>query len=100
MLKLKSKITTSSLAKRLFEIKNDYELRKKDSYIRSWLKKWEKAGIVKHLDDNGKRVYFLDLTKIGIVKNGVKIKTKGGSVEIKRLLGLNINDRWYLIEVE
>ena len=83
-------MTTTEIAKQFFDVKKRYAVIKKDSWLRYWLDKQYKAGIIKKINNCDKTVYtinkenvkagkvvFIDwLTKQLITKDVVAIKTK------------------------
>jgi len=83
-------MTTTEIAKQFFDVKKRYAIIKKDSWLRYWLDKQSKAGIIEKINNCDKTVYtinkdnvkagkvvFIDwLTKQLMIKDVVAIKTK------------------------
>jgi DNA-binding transcriptional regulator PaaX len=56
---IKKPITTTDMAKQLFVIKNDYELKQKDNFVRMRLKKLSTTGLVYSKEKNRHLYYTL-----------------------------------------
>ena len=57
--KLKKPVTTTDMAKELFALKDEYDLKKKDNFIRLRLKRLLKAGLVIGKEENNHTNYVL-----------------------------------------
>ena len=70
LVSLDKECTTTEMAKAIFgkEIKDTYDLIKKDSYIRSWLKKFERMGIVKKVKNGNKTYYTINRENVMVGK--------------------------------
>ena len=96
-------LSTTDLAKKIFsdDIKNVYDLRKKDEFIRKRMKKWLKLGVLDYETIKNRHYFFL--LKENIKFGEAKVKIKGQKSDIK----LNFKDsvllkhdgKWVLIEL-
>lgn len=68
LLTLEKEVTTSDVAKMFFSTTDTYELIKKDSFVRQWFQRFERAGIVKKLSNGGKATYTLDPNRVRVGK--------------------------------
>jgi len=83
-------LTTSELAKLIFDIKNKNELRKKDSYIREKLKKFIKRGVIVEYTDNPIKKKKYKLAGYNRVLFGIgelKLVNRSESINLKIPLG-------------
>jgi len=83
-------VSTTDIAKRFFGVSKRYDIIKKDSWLRYWLEKQYKNGIVKKINNCDKTIYTInkDCIKVGrqilidwatrelLIKDVVGIKTK------------------------
>jgi len=94
-------MTTTELARKVFCVKNDYELRKKDAFIRKWLKKWAKKGIVIEENDGKKCYYKLDLSKVTWGDGTISLKAGKGVEKIKLGFVMGIyDDGWIFVSIK
>lgn len=63
-------ITSTTLARKIFDIPNDYELRKKENFIRQRLNKLLSYGLVARPDKD----YCLDMDKVELKDNVLTFK--------------------------
>jgi len=57
---LKKNISTYELAKRFFDVKNRYELKKKDIFVRKFFDRWNRYGVINYSELNGKKYYTIN----------------------------------------
>jgi len=96
-------MSSYQLAKRLFSYKDDYDLRKKESFLRWWFEKWSGMGLIKCEVIDGVKNYSLDMSKI---KWGEKAKLtlKWGkfseTIDLGFTLVLKVKDSWLIIPIK
>lgn len=66
-------LTTSDIAKKIFEIKNDTDLRKKDSFIRARLTKLLKQKFLSISSENGTHYYALNKDNVTFSKDKITV---------------------------
>jgi len=93
--------TTSEIAKRIFQISNDYELRVKDNLIRNRLNKLVSFGIIKSEKQvNGNKTYYVDENKCKKLMGDLIFKK--GDLELNLIKGsfilIKSNGLFYIIK--
>jgi len=69
LLSVKKEVTTTELARQVFNVSDRYELIKKDSFIRNWFRRFEKMGVVRKLRNKDKTYYALNEERIRVGKH-------------------------------
>jgi len=69
LLSQEKEATTTQLAKEFFNIKDNYTLIKKDAFMRSWLERFRKLGIVERIKNTEKTAYSIRPDKVMVGKN-------------------------------
>jgi len=88
-------ITTYTIAKKVFpKIKDSYSLIKKESFIRSRLKRMMSYGLISEEQYMGKNVYVLDISKCHF--NSLKIDEP--KIMVKHASFLQIHGKWIVIQ--
>ena len=95
------KTSSYAIAKNLFEkqIKNDYDLRKKESFMRKWFEKWRKLGVISSEVVNGVTYYSVNLDKIRWGEAILKLKCRGKveNINLGFSLALKIENSWVIV---
>jgi hypothetical protein len=84
--------TTYSFAKKNIPYKDDYDLRKKEVFVRQFLERWKRYGIIGCEETDGKKIYFPNLDKIEVGKAEIIIGKK--KIRTKFAMAFNIGDNW------
>ena len=94
--------TTTEIAKEIYnDIKNIYDLRKKDIKVRRALEKLEKKGILISEKVLKRKVYKINENSVGIAKGKITIQKLNGKEIIKlENLALKVNGKWLLVNVK
>jgi hypothetical protein len=100
IIKRDKEVTTTKLAKEIFNPKDDYELRKKDSLIRKRLKKWNDLGVVKLVKRVSTSYYSIPFNRIFLGEGEIRIVEKNREVRFKigEALALKTNFGWILFK--
>jgi hypothetical protein len=99
IIKRDGETTTTKIAKEIFNPQDDYELRKKDSFIRKRLKKWNDLGVISFVKRASTSYYKFPLKKIFFGKGKIEIveEERKFCVELGNLLALNTKYGWLII---
>ena len=96
-------MTSYQLAKKLFSYKNDYDLRKKESFLRWWFEKWSELGLVKCEIIDGVKNYSIDMSKVKWGEKA-KLKLKCGklteTIDLGFTIVLKVKDSWLVIPIK
>lgn len=92
----KEEVTTTSLARSIWDINDLKRLKKKDSFIRKRLKDWEKRGVVKTHKKDGRNVYELKEGEFFAGKGilSVFVKDNSFSIDMGDVYGVKIDGNW------
>ena len=92
--------TTTQIAKKLFQPKDDYELRIKDNFIRMRLKKWVNLGVLEMKEENGKKIYTISKDKVFLGDASLVIETpeQTAVLDLGKGILFKTNDTWFLYE--
>ncbi|MGQ9469767.1 MAG: hypothetical protein ACUVTD_08135 [Nitrososphaerales archaeon] len=93
--------TSYEVAKKLFqsEIKGDYDLRKKESFIRHWFKRWNERGVIDCEVVNGIKTYSINPEKIkwGRARLTLRCGKFRERLELGFVIALKENSSWVVI---
>lgn len=96
-------MSSYQLAKKIFKYKDDYDLRKKESFLRQWFEKWSELGLVKCEVIDGVKNYSIDLEKIKW-GNSAKLILRFGkykeAIDLGFTIVLRVKDSWLIIPVK
>lgn len=87
---LKEKETTTSLAKKIFEVSKRSEIQKMDSKVRDRLKKLIGYGLVINEKIDGKTYYSLNMDAVVCARGSIKTKPKVDYLPEKEMEAENI----------
>jgi hypothetical protein len=97
------KASSYEVAKKLFnsEVKDDYDLRKKESFMRQWFEKWKELGVIKKETVDGVSYYSLDMSKIkwGNAILRLKCGKKSESINLGFSLAFIIGNSWVVVTI-
>jgi len=96
LVKTNGDMTTSQLAKFIFNPRDDYELRKKDSFIRRRLQKWHKLGVISYEEIDGKKHW--SFPKENIYIGEAKLVIDGDEIYLGIALVLKVGDKWFVAQ--
>ncbi|MHA1667578.1 MAG: hypothetical protein ACTSUR_02875 [Candidatus Heimdallarchaeaceae archaeon] len=102
IIKREKECTTTQIAKELFSPKDDYELRKKDVFIRKRLNKWVEVGLIEKVENNGKSFYKIPLENIIFGKASIVVENeeKRVDIDIGNAMVVKLNDKWIIVQYE
>lgn len=96
-------LTTTQITKLVFPtISNDYELRKKDNFIRSRMKKLESMNILLRIDNGEKSTYIPNLDNVDIGESILTFQSsyKKVKLDLGKTILIRIGDYWTLFEIK
>ena len=103
LLFFKKTTTSYMIAKKLFNVRDSYELKKRDMAVKFFLNRWNQYGVLKREDINGKTFYSIDPERI--VYGDAKITIKLGKTKKTFNLGATIgildkDDNWIFFQLK
>lgn len=100
LITIKKPMSSYNIAKKIFNPKTDYELRKRDNYMKFFFERWKNYGIIKceSEEENGRKIYSINLNKIKLGKT--KVEIEGKNMDLGFCFSFKLGDNWVIVPFE
>lgn len=86
------------LAKKIFKTKNNYELRKKEVFIRKFLQRWADYDVIKIDVIDGRKYYSLNEENLFLHKGKIVLGNK--KLDLGFVFGIKVNGSWIIFQLD